>query len=316
MADLAAVGRARHGQLVRSSATSPRLPLAISTGAKPKLTSEDTRASRAPPGTPPADGELPCLPRPSMIPPLATTGTWPPTAATTWGIKAQRPTSDCNAAGSQPAKALRWPPASVPCAMTPSAPAATAHRFGRRRHHREQRTARTACQGNRGTRVLERRDERRARPDRGLQQRKGSVGPARRRVLGRQSELLPERCEHAGDESRSPVAGVRAASCTFTPTGPSPARALAASVARATASTVIPVTPSTPAPPQRETSLTSAGVFGPPAMPASNSACRMPRRSQSDVRSGLAAAGTSNPLLSIDRLQPRDATPLLQHFKC
>jgi hypothetical protein len=30
----------------------------------------------------------------------------------------------------------------------------------------------------------------------------------------------------------------------------------------------------------------------------------------------LVAAGTSNPLLSIDRLQPRDATPLLQHFKC
>ncbi len=68
------------------------------------------------------------MPRPSMMPPDAITGTCPPTASTTCGTSAMVPTSGLLRTGSVPVKAERWPPASVPCAITAVAPAATARR--------------------------------------------------------------------------------------------------------------------------------------------------------------------------------------------
>ena len=68
------------------------------------------------------------IPRPSMMPPDATTGTSRPTASTTCGTSASVPTSGTLRTGSSPVKALRCPPASVPWAISPAAPAATARR--------------------------------------------------------------------------------------------------------------------------------------------------------------------------------------------
>ena len=53
-------------------------------------------------------------PRPSTMPPAATTGTWSPTASATWGTSAMVATRPV------------WPPASVPWATTMSQPAWTA----------------------------------------------------------------------------------------------------------------------------------------------------------------------------------------------
>src|SRR4029077_10346717 len=63
-------------------------------------------------------------PRASAIPPLATTGT--SIALTIAGSSAMSPT--CRDSASAALKAPRWPPASAPCAMITSAPAATAAR--------------------------------------------------------------------------------------------------------------------------------------------------------------------------------------------
>ncbi len=64
------------------------------------------------------------IPRASAMPPVATTGTRSPTASTTAGSRANSPTRLSSAAS--PSNVPRWPPASMPCAMTTSAPAATA----------------------------------------------------------------------------------------------------------------------------------------------------------------------------------------------
>ena len=61
-------------------------------------------------------------PRPSAIPPVATTGTW--TASTIAGRRENRPTRFCSAL--RASNAARWPPASIPCAMITSAPRASA----------------------------------------------------------------------------------------------------------------------------------------------------------------------------------------------
>ena len=61
-------------------------------------------------------------PRPSAIPPAATTGMR--TASTIAGTSANNPTSCCSAFVAS--KAPRCPPASIPCAMTTSAPATSA----------------------------------------------------------------------------------------------------------------------------------------------------------------------------------------------
>ena len=53
-------------------------------------------------------------PRPSKMPPAATTGTVSPTASTIWGTSGRDATWPV------------WPPASVPCATTRSQPASTA----------------------------------------------------------------------------------------------------------------------------------------------------------------------------------------------
>jgi hypothetical protein len=60
------------------------------------------------------------IPRPSMRPPLATTGRL--TASTTWGTSAIVPTI---AASKGPAKVPRCPPASLPCVTMMSTPAAS-----------------------------------------------------------------------------------------------------------------------------------------------------------------------------------------------
>src|SRR5579884_2542903 len=72
---------------------------------------------RVPTHTPSAPSDRAAAsPRPSKIPPAATTGTCPATASTIWGTRAMVATWPV------------WPPASVPWATTMSQPAATARR--------------------------------------------------------------------------------------------------------------------------------------------------------------------------------------------
>ena len=64
------------------------------------------------------------IPRPSMMPPDATTGMPGPTASAICGTSDIVPPPRA----APPPKVPRWPPASLPCAITASAPASTARR--------------------------------------------------------------------------------------------------------------------------------------------------------------------------------------------
>ena len=228
------------------------------------------------------------MPRPSMMPPEATTGTSGPTASTTCGTSAIVPTSAGARAAAPPTPNVpRWPPASPPCAITASAPPATARRasstvvtIGSRR------APGGARRLGHGRRVVERRDHRwrRAASAASTSATGESAWRRLRRLVG-QAQLAPERQQDLEDARALAGRGRRRRELRIDAERGRRARARAHAPGRARGRrTVMPDAPRTPRPPARVTAAASSGVLGPLAMPASRIGTRMPSRSHSGVR--------------------------------
>ena len=178
----------------------------------------------------------------------------------------------------------RWPPASLPCAITASAPSATARRASPAVVTIATSARRPRASHGDRRRIVERRDRARARGQRASMSAAGgsafagsggSSGSPSSRRNGRMTARM---------RSRSPVAGVGGASWALIPIGPSGASARARARSRSSsASEVMPEAPNTPRPPARVTAATSSAVPGPLAIAASRIGTRMPSRSQSGV---------------------------------
>ena len=164
------------------------------------------------------------MPRPSMMPPDAITGTSGPTASTTCGTSASVPTS-AGAAGPPAAptpNVPRWPPASAPCVITAVAPRSTARRAsstvvtsGSRCAPAARVASATGAGSSNVPITVTPAPSAASTSDAGGSAAAGSGGSSGK-PSSRRNGFSTSRMR-----ARSPVAGVGCASCTLTPIGPS-----------------------------------------------------------------------------------------------